>query len=166
MGPCQWIVLIVAVQRLIEVAWGERNRRRLLAQGGVEAGAGHYPLFFAVHGGWLASLAVLVPADAPVLWPLLAAFLVLQAARLWVIASLGERWTTRIVVLPAAPLVRRGPYRWCRHPNYLIVACEIALLPLAFGAVAIAVFFSLANAMLLRHRIRIEEAALSRVSGV
>lgn len=159
-GPCQGVVLVVALQRLAEVALGERNRRRLVARGGVEVGAGHYPLFFLVHGGWLVSLAVLVPADAAIVWPWLVLFVALQPLRLWVIASLGARWTTRIVVVPGEPLVERGPYRLVRHPNYLVVVLEIAALPLAFDAFAIAAVFSLANALLLRHRIRIEAAAL------
>lgn len=161
MGSCQWIVLLVALQRLTEVVFAERNRRRLLLRGGIEVGARHYPLFFLVHGGWLISLAVLVPADAPIVWSWLVIFVALQPLRLWVIASLGERWTTRIIIVPGAPLVSRGPYRFVRHPNYLIVALEIAVLPLAFDAPAIAVVFSLANALLLRHRIRIEDATLS-----
>ncbi len=102
-----------------------------------------------------------MPASAPVFWPLLAVFALLQAARLWVIASLGRYWTTRIITLPGAPIVRRGPYRWLRHPNYAIVAAEIAVLPLAFGAWPIAVVFSGLNALLLRHRIRLEEQALA-----
>lgn len=160
-GACHWIVLVVALQRLAEVALGERNRRRLLARGAREFGAGHYPLFFFVHGGWLISLAVLVPADAPIVWLWFAVFVALQPLRLWVIASLGERWTTRIIVLPGAPLEKRGPFRLVRHPNYLVVTLEIAVLPLAFAATGIAVVFSLTNAVLLCHRIRSEEAALS-----
>lgn len=163
MGWCQWIVLLVTLQRLTEVVFAERNRRRLLRRGGTEVGARHFPLFFLVHGGWLISIAVLVPADAPIIWPWLAIFVALQPMRLWVIASLGERWTTRIIIVPGAPLVSRGPYRFVRHPNYLIVALEIAVLPLAFDAPAIAVVFTLANALLLHHRIRIEDAALSRL---
>ncbi|MBK8210138.1 MAG: hypothetical protein IPK78_09315 [Rhodospirillales bacterium] len=161
MSLCQTLVLLVLLQRLAEVAWARRNEQRLRAQGGIEAGAGHYPLFFLLHASWLSALALLVPADAPVSWPLLVVFALLQAARLWVIASLGRFWTTRVITLPGAPLVRRGPYLWLRHPNYLIVAGEIAVLPLAFGAWEIALVFSLMNALLLRHRIRIEQQALA-----
>jgi len=99
------------------------------------------------------------PAAAPN-WPLLALFILLQAGRIWVIASLGRRWTTRLIALPGAPLVTSGPYRWFAHPNYLIVAGEIAILPLAFDALAIAVGFSACNALLLLRRIRLEQAAL------
>jgi methyltransferase len=161
MSLCQALVLLVLLQRLAEVAWARRNERRLRAKGGIEVGAGHYPLFFLLHASWLAALALLVPADAPVSWPLLVLFALLQVARLWVIASLGRFWTTRVITLPGVPLVRRGPYRWLRHPNYLIVAGEIAVLPLAFGAWEIALVFSLMNALLLRHRIGIEQQALA-----
>lgn len=157
----QALVMLVLAQRLAEVLWARRNERRLLAQGAIEIGARHYPLFFLLHGAWLASLALLVPANAPLFWPLLLAFVLLQAARLWVIASLGRYWTTRIITLPGAPIVRRGPYRWLRHPNYAIVAAEIAVLPLVFGAWPIALVFSVLNTLLLRHRIRLEEQALA-----
>ncbi len=157
-----WLVLgLVAAQRLAELIHSRRNTRRLLAEGGHEVGAGHYPLIVGLHAAWLLALLLLVPSEAPVNWPLLALFLVLQAARLWVLASLGRLWTTRIVTLPGAPLVRRGPYRYLRHPNYLVVAAEIAVLPLVFGAWGIALVFSLLNLVLLIHRIRIEDAALA-----
>lgn len=152
---------LVVLQRLAELILAQRNTRRLLAKGAVEVGRGHYPLIVALHAAWIAVLALTVPADAPASWPLLGLFLVLQAARIWVIASLGPYWTTRIITLTAAPLVRRGPYRWLRHPNYLVVVLEIAVLPLAFGAVWIALVFSLLNAVLLWHRIRVEAEALA-----
>lgn len=161
LGPPQAIILLVAAQRLAELAYARRNARRLLAEGGTEHGRSHYPLMVLLHVAWLAGLFVLVPADAAVSWPLIGVYLVLQAARLWVLASLGRFWTTRIVTLPDAPLVRRGPYRWVRHPNYLVVTAEIAVLPLAFGAWWLALVFSLANAALLAVRIRIEDKALA-----
>lgn len=157
-----WITLgLVALQRLVELAYAQRNTQRLLARGGVEIGRSHYPLFILLHGGWLVALAVLVPAAAPPSWPLLALFVLLQAGRIWVVATLGPYWTTRIITLPAAPLVRRGPYRFVRHPNYLVVTGEIAVLPLAFGAWQIALAFSVLNALLLAWRIRIENEALA-----
>ncbi|HYD64891.1 isoprenylcysteine carboxyl methyltransferase family protein [Azospirillum sp.] len=165
MGWPQVIVLLVALQRLGELVLAARNTRRLKAEGAREEGAGHYPLFVLLHGGWLASLFVLTPAGAAVDPWLLALFVALQAGRVWVIASLGRFWTTRILTLPGAPLVRRGPYRWVRHPNYLIVAGELAVLPLALGEVWLAVAFSLLNVPLTWHRIRVEETALApRVS--
>ena len=161
MSLCHWLVLLVAAQRLGEVAWARRNERRLRAAGGVEIGARHYPLFFVLHGSWLAALWLLVAADAPVIWPLLVLFGLLQAAGVWVIACLGRYWTTRIISVPGTPLVLRGPYRWLKHPNYLVVAGEIAILPLAFGAWPVALVFSAFNGLLLRHRIRVEDAALA-----
>jgi methyltransferase len=152
---------LVVLQRLAELVLAARNTGRLRAAGAFELDARGYPAFVLLHGGWLLSLALLVPATAPPSWPLLAVYAVLQLGRVWVIASLGGHWTTRLIVLPGAPLVRRGPYRFVRHPNYLIVAAEIAVLPLAFGAVAIAVVFSLANLLLVARRIAIEERALA-----
>ena len=161
MGLAQIVILLVALQRLAELGYARRNARRLLAAGGVEHGAGHYPLFVALHGGWLAALFVLVPAGAPADWGLLGLYGLLQLGRLWVLASLGRRWTTRVIIVPGAPLVTRGPYRFLRHPNYLVVALEIPVLPLAFGAWQIALAFGLANLALLAHRIRVEERALA-----
>ncbi len=161
MGLAQIVTLLVALQRLAEVGYARRNARRLLAAGGVEHGAGHYPLFVALHGAWLVALFVLVPAEAPANWGLLGLYGLLQLGRLWVIASLGRRWTTRVIVVPGAPLVTRGPYRFLRHPNYLVVALEIPVLPLAFGAWHIALAFGLANLALLAHRIRVEQRALA-----
>lgn len=161
LGLPQLIVLLVALQRLAELVLARRNTRRLLMQGASEVGAGHYPLFMLLHGGWLVALFALTPADALIAWPLLVLFALLQAARIWVVASLGPYWTTRILTLPGAPLVRRGPYRLLRHPNYWIVTGEIAVLPLAFGQWPLALAFSLLNAALLAWRIHIENTALA-----
>lgn len=151
----------VLLQRIAELLFAAANTRRLRAKGAVEIDARGYPWIVALHAGWLAGLLLLVPASAPPSWPLLGLYGLLQCGRIWVIASLGRRWTTRIMVLPGAPLVRCGPYRWLRHPNYLIVCAEIALLPLAFRAVGIALVFSAANLALILRRIRIENAALA-----
>ncbi|MDR6289969.1 MULTISPECIES: isoprenylcysteine carboxyl methyltransferase family protein [Inquilinus] len=161
LGWVQVVALLVAAQRLGELVYARRNESRLRDRGAVESGASHYPLFILLHGGWLLAIFLLVPADRAPSWPLLALFVLLQAGRIWVVATLGPYWTTRILSLPGAPLVRRGPYRWVRHPNYLIVTAEIAVLPLAFGAWWIALVFSIANALLLRHRIGVEQQALA-----
>lgn len=158
------ILALVTAQRLAELIVSRRHTRALLGRGAYEVGAGHYPLIVAVHAAWLAALWWLAP-DRPVLWPLIGLFVLLQGARLWVLATLGERWTTRIIVLPGAPLVARGPFRFVRHPNYLVVAAEIALLPLAFGLWPIALIFSLLNAAVLAVRIRAEEKALESAAG-
>jgi methyltransferase len=154
------VLVLVVLQRLGELAYAARNTRVLLARGAVEYGAGHYPLIVALHAAWLAALLVFVPWHAAPNWYWLGLFVALQAARIWVVASLGPRWTTRIIVMRDAPLVRRGPYRWLRHPNYLVVAAEIAVLPLAFGAWQIALVFTLLNAAMLAWRIHVEAEAL------
>ena len=153
------ILTVVTVQRLAELWLSNRNTRRLVDQGAVEIGRSHYPLLVAVHVAWLAALWWSAP-EQPINWPLVVLFALLQLARLWVITSLGPRWTTRIIVLPGVPLVRAGPYRFVDHPNYVIVALEIAILPLAFGLVEWALFFSVLNAAVLTVRIRIENQAL------
>lgn len=156
-----WVVLAaVAAQRLWELWLADRNTKRLLAEGAVEVGAAHYPLFILLHASWLAAIAIVTPwTMVPNLW-WLGLYAVLQLGRLWVISTLGRFWTTRIITLPAAPLIRRGPYRFMRHPNYLVASLEIAVLPLAFGQVWIALVWSVANALLVGWRIRIEDRAL------
>lgn len=155
------ILSVVTVQRLAELWLSNRNTRRLLGQGAVEVGRGHYSLIVGVHVAWLAALWWFAPGQ-PINWSLVVLFVLLQFARLWVIATLGARWTTRIIVLPGAPLVRAGPYRFVDHPNYVIVSLEIAVLPLAFGLVEWALFFSILNAAVLAVRIRAENQALER----
>lgn len=161
-GPVHWLLLVVAAQRLAELAWSRRNERRLRARGAVEHGAGHYPLIVAVHAGLLLMLLAVAPAERPIALPWLALLLALQPLRLWVLATLGERWTTRVLVTPGAPLVAAGPYRWLRHPNYLVVALEVPAIALAAGEPAVAVGFGLANLAVLALRIRVEERALGR----
>ena len=160
MTPSQWAALLVALQRLAELWLSRRNAGRLVAGGGREIGAGHFPVLIAVHAAWLAAIAFFVPAGAPVYWAVIAAYLVVQAGRYWVIATLGPHWTFRVIDTPDAPLVRTGPYRWCRHPNYVVVMLEVALLPLAFGAWEIALVFSVANAAVLAWRLRLENASI------
>lgn len=164
-GWAQALVLLVALQRLAELAWARRNERRLRAAGAREHGRRHYPLFVALHAAWLLAIFLAVPPERTPHWPLLGLFALLQLARLWVVASLGGFWTTRVLTLPGAPLVRRGPYRLMAHPNYLVVALELAVLPLAFGAWAIALAASLANLPLTAHRIRVERVALAARAG-
>jgi methyltransferase len=157
--PAYVILALVTLQRLGELWLAERNTRRLLAKGAFEAGRNHYVFVVAVHAAWLASLWLLGPGPPIQILPLVI-YIALQLARIWVIATLGERWTTRIIILPGAPLVREGPYRWLDHPNYLIVVAEIAVLPLVFGLPVVAAFFSALNAIILWVRIREENAAL------
>jgi methyltransferase len=158
------VLAFVTLQRLAELVLAQANTRALLARGAYEVAPGHYPAIVAVHVAWLASLWWLAPGQ-PVDLVWLALFAVLQLGRVWVIATLGRRWTTRIVVLPGAPLVTGGPYRYVSHPNYVVVAGEIAALPLAFGLIEIAAVFTVLNALVLWVRIRAEEAALTAATG-
>ena len=159
----QWIITAVALQRLAELVLARRNTAGLIANGGIEFGAAHYPFIVAVHVSWLSTLFFLTPTDAPVSVPLLAFFFLLQIGRVWVLFTLGARWTTRIIVLPNAPLVKHGLYRWFKHPNYLIVSAEIVILPFVFSQWQIALLFSFANFLVLFWRIKVENAALKKV---
>lgn len=164
------LVALVAAERLAELALAKRNLGRALARGGVEVGAGHYPWMVALHTALILACPLevwlldrpFVPALALVA---LALLLVAGGLRAWVISTLGERWTTRVVVVPGDPPVTGGPYRYLRHPNYLAVVLEIAALPLVHGAWLSALVFSLADAVLLKVRIAAEERALARLSG-
>jgi len=159
------VLCLVALQRGIELFYAAATTKRLLARGAVESGAAQYPFFILLHGAWLAGIALFVPPATQPNWWLLGIYAALQLLRVWTIASLGSHWTTRIITLPGAPLVRRGPYRFLRHPNYAIVCLEIAVLPLAFGAIPIAIVFSILNAALLTWRIRVEEGVLASRRG-
>ncbi len=154
------ILALVTLQRIGELWLSNRNTRRLVARGAHEFGASHYPLIVAVHALWLGALWWLAP-PRPVDGFWLALFVLIELARVWVLASLGERWTTRIIVLPGAALIRRGPYRFVNHPNYVVVAGEIAVLPLVFGLWPLSVLFSLLNAAVLAVRIGAENRALA-----
>lgn len=151
---------LVTLQRLAELALSRRNAAALRAAGGIEVGQAHYRPLIGLHVAWIAGLWLLA-WDRPVAPGWLGAYLLLQVARYWVIATLGRRWTTRVIVLPGAPLVRQGPYRWVRHPNYLVLAAEVALLPLVFGLWAYALVFSALNAAILAVRIHAENRALA-----
>ncbi len=153
------ILALVTIQRLGELAIAANNTAYLRSRGAIEIGRAHYPAMVALHAAWLVSL-WLTAGNRPVNLALLSIFVVLQGLRIWVLATLGRRWTTRIIVLPGAPLVSGGPFRLLRHPNYCVVIGEIAVLPLVFGLTAIAITFSLLNAAMLWVRIRSESQAL------
>jgi methyltransferase len=159
--PVLWILALVALQRVSELWLASANTRRLKARGAQEVGAAHYPLFIALHASWLLILFVSTPWTRTPNWILIGAFALMHFARFWVVSSLGPYWTTRIITLPGAPLVRSGPFRFLQHPNYWVVSFEIALLPVAFGDWAVAVVWSVLNLLLLRHRIGVEERALA-----
>jgi len=153
------ILALVTLQRLGELALAQANTKRLMARGAIEVGAAHYSLIVALHAAWLLALWI-YGREQPVSLPLLTVFVVLQALRVWVLATLGTRWTTRIIVLPGEPLITTGPYRLIAHPNYVIVIGEIAVLPLALHLPVLALVFSVLNAAVLIIRIRSEGRAL------
>lgn len=155
------IIGLVALQRLAELPLAERNTRRLIAQGAVEIGRRHYPIIVILHVAWLAAIFLALPAPPAIRAVPLAIYILLQGLRVWTLLSLGPYWTTRIITLPRAPLVKRGPYRFLRHPNYAIVEAEIVVLPLVFGEWQVAAIFLVLNTIVLALRIREEERALA-----
>jgi methyltransferase len=159
--PAQIILGFVLLERLSELWISKHNTKRLIDEGAVEHGSTHYPYIVVMHAAWLVTLVMMTPPETPVdpLW--LGVFVVIEAGRLWVMLSLGRFWTTRIISLPEAPLIRRGPYRFIEHPNYVVVVGEIAVVPLMFGHWEIALLFSVLNAIALYERIRSENTALA-----
>jgi methyltransferase len=159
------LLAYLTVQRLAELWWAKQNEARLMALGGIECGRSHLPLMILFHAAWMAGLWLLA-YDHPAEPFFLALFVVLQMARFWVLATLGRRWTIRVIVVPGERLVARGPYRLLRHPNYAVVTGEIAVVPLALGLPIYALVFSVLNAGVLAIRIAAENAALLRASQI
>lgn len=160
-GPAQIAAILVLVQRGLEELYSQRNTARLLAEGAKEAGHDYYPVVAVTHLAWIAALFLLVPAAAPVSVPLLVAYLVLQGVRYWVIGTLGRYWTHRIITLEAAPVVRAGPYRLVRHPNYWVTIVETFLLPAVFGAYALGAIIGVVWTAVIVYKIRLEDTALA-----
>jgi methyltransferase len=161
------LILAIGIERLVELVVSKRNAQWALAQGGKEFGRSHYPVMVAVHAALLLGCVVEVwalhrPFIAWLGWPMLALVALSQALRWWCVRTLGQRWNTLVIVVPRAPLVRQGPYRWLQHPNYVAVAVEGVALPLVHSAWLTAAVFTLANALLLTVRIKVENAALGR----
>lgn len=164
------IVVIVLVQRITELRLARRNEKWAREQGARESGAGHYPLFFVLHGSWgiawIAEALVRGPALSPYWWAWLTGFVLAEILRYWAIITLGPRWNTRILVIEGLPAIRTGPYRFLAHPNYLAVAIELACIPMIFGAWVTAVVASALNAMLLLGlRIPCEQRAMDGTAG-
>ncbi len=158
------LLILVTAQRLAELVYARHNTARLMAKGGREFGSAHYPFIVAVHTFWLAGLWY-YGWDEEINWWWLALFVVLQLLRVWVLLTLGERWTTRIIVLPGAPLITSGPFRIFRHPNYAVVVLEIFCLPMVFGLWFYALLFTLINGLVLGWRIRVEEQTIRHWSA-
>jgi len=161
--PAVAILGFATLQRLSELPIAAANTKRLIAAGGHEVAPGHYPAIVAVHAMWLAVLWWLAPGR-PVHLLFLALYGLLLILRVWTLRTLGDRWTTRIIVVPGEQLVARGPYRFVSHPNYLVVIGEIAVLPLVFGLWEVAAVFSLLNAAVLVVRVRAERRALQEAT--
>ncbi len=164
--PVAYIILIfLTLQRALELVYAQRNTKALLARGAHEYGRGHYPAMVAIHTAFLVSLFVFTPPYGPIVWPLAILFLLLQAARIWVLATLGPYWTTRIISAPDFPRVLAGPFKYVTHPNYLVVTLEILTIPLIFGHIWIAVIFTALNAIILYVRITTENRVLKDRHG-
>ncbi|WP_046175857.1 isoprenylcysteine carboxyl methyltransferase family protein [Domibacillus indicus] len=157
-------ISFLCAQRLLELVIARRNEKWMISQGGYEAGARHYPFMVALHVSFFASLiaeVVLLGKSISLAWPVwLVLFLLAQLGRVWTLRSLGPFWNTKIIVLPGAKIVKKGPYRWVRHPNYIIVTMELIIIPLLFQAYYTALIFTFLNALMLAVRIGAEEQAL------
>jgi methyltransferase len=165
LGWPQIAALLLLVQRGLEELYSARNTRKLLAEGGHEEGRDYYPVVAVTHLGWIASIFFLIPPDAPISWLALVLYGVLQVARYWVIGTLGPYWTHRIITLPDAPVVRRGPYAWVQHPNYMVTIAETLLLPIVFGAAALGAIMTAIWSAVLYYKIVLEDAALAKRRG-
>ncbi len=165
------LILAVALERVAELVVSKRNAQWAFAHGGKEFGHRHYPVMVTIHtalllGCVLETWALQRPFLPLLGWPMLALALMTQALRWWCITTLGHRWNTVVIVLPEAPLIRQGPYRWLHHPNYVAVVVEGFALPLIHTAWLTAICFTLANALLLRVRIGVENSALGYTHAV
>jgi len=161
LGAAQIAALLILVQRGLEELYSARNTKRLLAAGGREVGGDYYPVVAITHLAWIAAVFMLISPTAPVIWSLAGLYLLLQVARYWTIATLGRYWTHRIITVEAAPVVRAGPYRFLRHPNYVVTIAETFLLPLVFGDAAVAVIFGCVWSAVVYYKILLEDAALT-----
>lgn len=162
--PVTWVLLYLVAQRLGELVYANRNTKRLLAIGGQEFGADHYSYFIFLHSAWIAIIALMVDPLYKVQTAGLILFAITQILRFWTLASIGRWWTTRIISAPHFDRVKRGPYRFISHPNYLVVVLEIALVPMIMGLPWVALVFSVLNAILLSHRLSIENEILKERS--
>ncbi len=160
-GAPQCAAVLLLVQRGLEELYSQRNTRALLAAGAHEEGASYYPVVAGTHLSWIAAIALLIPADAPVSLSLLNLFLAVQVTRYAVLATIGRYWTHRIITLPGAPVVRRGIYAVVRHPNYLVTRIETALVPFVFGAWALGAIFAVVWWVVLAYKIELEDRALA-----
>lgn len=164
------VLCAVVIQRFIELSYSKRNERLLKSKGAIEYGREHYPLIVLMHALFFVSMFVEFffsgrNKELNILnYLFLVIFILLQFARIWVLISLGENWSTRILHVPGSKLVKKGPYKFLRHPNYIIVTGEIFCLPMMFNLYITAIVFSLINLILLGIRIKKENEALGYLS--
>jgi len=163
------LLFAIGVERLAELVLAQRNLAWSRARGGVEIGAGHYPVMVILHLALLVGCVVEVtvmqrPFIPALAWPMLALVVAAQGLRWWCITTLGRQWNTRVVVIPGAPRIDGGPYRWISHPNYVAVAIEGLALPLVHSAWVTALAFTTLNAALLSTRVSVENSALAKLS--
>jgi methyltransferase len=154
------------MQRGLEELHSARNTKRLKAEGAYEVERPYYRVVAVTHLAWIASIFLLIPPYAIVLWPLLVYYIVLQVVRYWIILSLGRYWTHGIICVPNAPIVRSGPYRYLHHPNYALTIVETFVLPLAFGALALAIIMTALWWTVLSYKIRLEDESLAERSAI
>ena len=161
-------IIILALQRISELLIARRNEKKVLGEGAVEYDPLGYKVIVAMHVAFFLSFIAeyyILRRSLNTLWPLLLlVLLTAEALRYWAISSLGKYWNTKIVVIPGTSLVSKGPYKYIRHPNYLAVVIEIAIIPLIFSCYITSALFTLFNLIVLRRRIRIEESALIKES--
>lgn len=156
------VMIFLVAQRIAELIISARNRKWLLAHGAVEYGREHYPLIVVLHTSFILSLIAEYALNGHVFYmPLLVLYLLLVIAKAIVIGTLGHYWNTRIYRVPGSKPVSSGIYKYIKHPNYVIVVCEIAVIPLIFGLYYTAIIFTILNAMMLTVRIRKENEALA-----
>ncbi|WP_100010829.1 isoprenylcysteine carboxyl methyltransferase family protein [Lentibacillus sediminis] len=164
-----WVLLgLIVLQRLVELVIAKRNEKWMKNQGGIERGSGHYLLFIILHVSFFLSLLVEMLLNSPEItfhYVLFALFLITQAARIWCIQTLGRFWNTKIIIAPNFSLVKEGPYKYMKHPNYVIVGVELFIIPLLFGAPVTAIIFPILHILLLTVRIPAEEQALTEFAG-
>ncbi|MFE8695739.1 isoprenylcysteine carboxyl methyltransferase family protein [Cytobacillus sp. FJAT-53684] len=161
-------LFLIIGQRLSELMIAKRNERHMKQKGAIEFGQSHYPFIVAVHSLFFVSLIIevaLLQKNLSPNWPVfLTLFLLAQMGRVWVLASLGPFWNTKILVLPEANIVKKGPYQYVKHPNYIIVTIELIVIPLLFQAYMTAILFTIFNAVILAIRIPTEERALKQLT--
>jgi methyltransferase len=159
---------LIILQRLMELRIAKRNETWMKAQGAIEFGSRHYRYLVLMHLCFFISLLtekIALNKGMSPLWPVIfGIFLLAQTVRVWALLSLGRFWNTKIIVLPNAEVVLNGPYRYIKHPNYLVVAVELAVIPLLFGAYLTAIIFSIVNAIMMFIRIPEEEYALQNLT--